>query len=117
MDRKSINTQRIRRRSRTRHKIGKGTAKRPRLSVFRSGRHIYAQLIDDEGSRTIAFSSSLEAGVKGNKVEQAQVVGQLIAEEAHKVGVKRVIFDKGAYRYHGRVQALAEAAREKGLKL
>jgi large subunit ribosomal protein L18 len=94
-----------------------GTAERPRLAVFRSNRGIAAQLIDDASGRTLAAASWLNAGkAKGTKSEQAAAVGKLLAENAKKAGVERVVFDRGGYLYHGRVKALAEAAREGGLK-
>ncbi len=90
---------------------------RPRLSVFRSARHIYAQIIDDATGRTLAAASSLDAGVKdGGNVKGAEAVGKLIAERAVKAGVEEVAFDRGRYPYHGRVKALAEGARAGGLK-
>ncbi len=95
-----------------------GTTERPRLAVFRSLSQIYAQLIDDSVGRTLASASSLEKGVKeatGTKTEQAKVVGRLLAERARAAGVERVVFDRAGFRYHGRVRALAEAAREAGL--
>ena len=93
---------------------------RPRLSVFRSNKHIYAQVIDDVAGRTLAAASSLEADVigagKGNATrETAAVVGKLVAERALKVGVEKVVFDRGEFRYHGQVSALANEARESGL--
>ena len=109
---------RERRRRRIRKKV-KGTAERPRLSVFRSNRHIYAQVIDDQGGRTLVAASTLEKGLDlagKKKSEQAQMVGRLIAERAKQAGVEAVVFDRGGNLYHGRVKALAEAAREGGLK-
>lgn len=114
----SRNTHRIRIHRRIRTQIA-GTGSRPRLSVFRSLKHIYAQLIDDEAGRTLAAASTIEkAGpVRGGKnVDAARAIGKLIAERAREKGVTRVVFDRGGYRYHGRVKALAEAAREAGLK-
>lgn len=108
--------QRRQRRSRT--KIGKRRIGRPRLSVFRSGRHIYAQLIDDSTGATMAAASSLEKGLKGSTGSDkaaAGEVGKLIAERGLAAGIKEVVFDRGGYRYHGRIKALAEAARESGL--
>ena len=110
---------RHRRHLRVRRKIA-GTAVRPRLSVFRSLRHVYAQVVDDEAGRTVAAASSRESaaadnGSRGNAV-LARRVGQLLAERARAAGVTRVVFDRGGYLYHGRVQALAEAAREAGLE-
>jgi large subunit ribosomal protein L18 len=95
-----------------------GDTGRPRLAVFRSLNQIYAQVIDDSAGRTLASASSLESGVKsssGNKTDRAKVVGRLLAERAKDAGVKRVVFDRAGYRYHGRVRALADAAREAGL--
>jgi large subunit ribosomal protein L18 len=111
---------RIRRHIRVRKKIS-GTTKRPRLSVYRSLRHIYAQVIDDERGVTIAAASTLSPEIRdkinyGGNVEAAKLVGSLIAQKALQVGIKRVVFDRGGYKYHGRVKALAEAAREAGLE-
>ncbi len=98
-----------------------GTASRPRLCVFRSLDHIYAQVIDDDRGHTLASASTLdpevrsEAGAKP-KVEAAKLVGQLVAQRALEQGMATVVFDRGGYKYHGRVKALAEAAREAGLK-
>ena len=93
---------------------------RPRLSVFRANRHIYAQIIDDAKGKTVAFASSLELLKKSKtklpKTKIAIAVGELIAEKAKEKKIKTVVFDRGAYRYHGRVKALAEAARAKGLE-
>lgn len=89
---------------------------RLRLSVFRSAKFIYAQIIDDERGHTVAAANSKSINITGNKVEQARAVGRALAERALEQGVKRVVFDRGSYRYHGRVQALAEAAREGGLE-
>ena len=91
-----------------------GTSERPRLAVFRSNKEIYALLIDDIAGNTLSCASS--ADVKGTKIEQAIVVGKLIADNAKKVGVDTVIFDRGGFLYHGRVKALADSAREAGLK-
>ena len=91
-----------------------GTPDRPRLAVFRSNKEIYAQLIDDVAGTTLASASSADA--KGTKTEQAAATGKLIAAAAKKVGVEAVVFDRGGFLYHGRVKALAEAAREAGLK-
>ena len=93
-----------------------GTATTPRLCVFRSNTNIYAQLIDDEKGVTLASSSSLELKVKNNNVEAAKAVGKDIADKAKKAKIKTVVFDRGGYLYHGRVKALAEAARENGLE-
>ncbi len=95
-----------------------GKVERPRLAVFRSLNQIYAQVIDDSAGKTLASASSLEAGVrkaKGNKTDHAKSVGKLLAERAKDAGVKQVVFDRAGYRYHGRVRALADAAREAGL--
>jgi len=109
-----------RRAKRVRYHIAQVSGGRPRLSVYRSGKHIYAQLIDDSASRTIAAASSGEAGKAGeNKtynIAAAAAVGKLIASRAIEKGVKKVVFDRGGYIYHGRVKALAEAAREGGLE-
>ena len=109
-----------RRKQRTRAQIAKKSAGHPRLSVFRSGRYIYAQIIDDSKGHTVAAASSLEKDISSkikstSDTEAAQTVGKAIAERAIKAGVKNVVFDRGGYRYHGRVKALADAARESGL--
>ena len=106
------------RRSRTRHRLKSTAYGRPRLSVFRSGKHIYAQVIDDRQAATIASASTAEkeAGAKGYNVDAAAGVGKKIAERALAKGVKQVVFDRGGYIYHGRVKALADAAREGGLE-
>jgi len=107
---------RIRRRIR---KVSSGTAQRPRLSVFRSNKEIYAQLIDDENGVTLAAASSRDkdlATTKSTKTEMAGVVGKAIAEKALKAGFEKVAFDRGGNLYHGRVKSLAEGAREAGLK-
>jgi large subunit ribosomal protein L18 len=108
---------RERRHRRIRGKVS-GTAERPRLAVFRSNKGIFAQLIDDSSGRTIAGASwlGLAKSFKGNKVEQAAEVGKAVAAAAKKAGVETVVFDRGGYLYHGRVKALAEGAREGGLK-
>ena len=94
----------------------KGTAARPRLSVFRSSRHIYAQVIDDARGHTLAAASSADPGIdKGTKTAIAGAVGAGLAKRAIAAGVKQVVFDRGGYQYHGRVMALAEAARKEGL--
>jgi large subunit ribosomal protein L18 len=94
-----------------------GSAARPRLVVFRSNRGIAAQLVDDGAGKTLAAASSLHVrNAKGTKSDQAAAVGKLLAENAKKAGVKSVVFDRGGYLYHGRVEALAEAAREGGLE-
>ncbi len=98
-----------------------GTAQRPRLAVFRSSKHIYAQLIDDAEGRTLASASTADSAVKGTlknggNVDAAKAVGKLIAERAKEQGLEAVIFDRGGFIYRGRVQALADSAREAGLK-
>jgi large subunit ribosomal protein L18 len=95
-----------------------GTDSRPRLAVFRSLNHIYAQVIDDASSRTLAAASTADKELKGSKTtksEEAAVVGRLIAERAKAAGVQRVVFDRAGFRYHGRVKSLADAARQAGL--
>ena len=104
-------------RQKTRYAIRKkvsGTSERPRLAIFRSNKEIYAQIIDDVAGNTLASASSSDA--KGTKIEQATVVGKLIAETAKTAGVDTVVFDRGGFLYHGRVKALADSAREAGLK-
>lgn len=98
-----------------------GTAARPRLAVFRSARHIYAQLIDDAGATTLAAASSLDSEIRGNKdlgdkTAVGKAVGKLLAERARQAGIEAAIFDRGGYKYHGRVAALADGAREIGLR-
>lgn len=108
-----------RRRQRVRTSLRKVAGERPRLSVHRSGRHIYAQVINDVEGRTVASASSLDKDVKGKagaSVESAQDVGRRIAERAKAAGVTRVVFDRGGFLFHGRVKALADAAREGGLE-
>jgi large subunit ribosomal protein L18 len=108
-----------RRRQRVRTSLRKRGAVRPRLSVHRSGRHIYAQVIDDAESRTVASASTLEKDARastGATVASAQEVGKRIAERAKAAGVTRVVFDRGGFLFHGRVKALADAAREGGLE-
>ena len=104
-------------RERIRRKVS-GTAERPRLAVFRSLKSIYAQVIDDANGRTIISASSLEkeAGAKGSNAAAAKAVGALIAKKAQDNGIKRVVFDRGGYLYHGNIKALADAAREGGLE-
>jgi len=104
------------RRKRVRRKIS-GTAERPRLSVYRSNVHIYAQLIDDDAGRTLAAADSREIGDSENRTDVARKVGEIIAKKASDAGVETVVFDRGGNRYHGRIAALAEGAREGGLKL
>lgn len=111
---KTKKAQRKIRHKRVRAKIA-GTAKKPRLSVFRSANHIYAQLIDDEKGRTLISVSDI-AQKKGKKSERARAIGKLIAKEAAAKKIQAVVFDRGGYLYHGRIKALAEGAREEGLK-
>jgi large subunit ribosomal protein L18 len=106
---------RLRRHRRVRRKLA-GTPERPRLAVYRSNRHIYAQLVDDQDARTLAAASDLGAG-GGGKADRAKKVGQAIAERAKALGVDRVVFDRGGRLYHGRVKAVAEGAREGGLEI
>jgi large subunit ribosomal protein L18 len=106
---------RLRRRRRVRAKV-RGTAERPRLSVFRSNKGVQGQVIDDVAGHTLAAVSWTEADLKSlGTMEQAKRAGELLAERAKSAGVETVIFDRGGYRYHGRVKALADGAREKGL--
>ena len=112
--------QRARRHRRIRAKVA-GTPERPRLNVFRSNAHIYAQVIDDVLGHTLAAASTLDAGLRpqlaeNTKVEEAKLVGRLIAERSIAAGISQVVFDRGGYKYHGRIKALADAAREAGLK-
>ena len=109
--------QRIKRHKRVRGKIS-GTAERPRLSVFRSESNIYAQIIDDVAGNTLVAASSVEKAFEGNggNIEAAKKVGAMVAERALQKGIEEVVFDRGGYIYHGRVKALAEGAREAGLK-
>jgi large subunit ribosomal protein L18 len=107
---------RLRRRRRVRARI-RGSAERPRLSVYRSNRGVFAQLIDDDAGRTVASVSWTEADLrKLGSMEQAKRVGQLLAERGKAAGVETCVFDRGGYRFHGRVAAIAEGAREGGLK-
>jgi large subunit ribosomal protein L18 len=106
--------------SRIRKKLA-GSTERPRLAVFRSQSHIYAQIIDDEAGRTLCAASSLDQDLRkekkrGSNVAAAKAVGQLIADRAKEKGITTVVFDRGGFQYHGRVRALADAAREGGLK-
>ena len=110
-----------RRKGRTRGGLRKRAGGRPRLSVFRSGLQIYAQIIDDTGGTTVAAASTVDKDLRkslksGANIEAARAVGKMIAERARDAGVKEVVFDRGGYAYHGRVKALAEAAREAGLR-
>ena len=112
----------LQRRTRIKYRIRKiisGTATKPRLSVYRSNKEIYAQLIDDVSSSTLGAASSRDKSlvdIKSNKIDQAKEVGKLIAVKANEAGIKSVVFDRGGFLYHGRVKALADAARESGLK-
>jgi large subunit ribosomal protein L18 len=111
---------RVRRRERLRFQLRQKSGGRVRLSVFRSSKHIYAQVIDDAAGRTLASASSLDTGLRkdlktGADTDAATAVGKLVAERALAAGVKEVVFDRGSYLYHGRVKALADAAREGGL--
>ncbi len=117
-----VKERRFRRQKRVRRRI-LGTTERPRLSIFRSSKHIYAQVVDDLSGKTLAAAGTLEGDIKsqldkgygGNKAAAA-VVGKAVAERAKKAGIDKVCFDRRSYKYHGRVQALADAAREAGLQ-
>jgi len=116
----ALNDTFLRRARRVRHSLKRAANGRARLSVFRSSKHIYAQVIDDRDGKTVAAASSLDKDLKGalpkgTDLAAAQAVGKLVAERAVKAGVKDVVFDRGGYIYHGRVKALADAAREAGL--
>ena len=117
VNRPNTAAQRVKRHNRVRGKIS-GTAERPRLCVFRSENHIYAQVIDDVAGNTLVAASSVENDFEGNggNVEAAKKVGLKVAERCLEKGIDTVVFDRGGYIYHGRVQALADAAREGGLK-
>ena len=115
MDTKKKAKARLRIKTRVRGRV-QGTAERPRLTVFRSNKQIYAQVIDDLAGRTLAAASSLGDDAKSAKLDQAAAVGKLIAEKAQAAGITQVVFDRNGYLYHGRIQKLAEAARECGLK-
>jgi large subunit ribosomal protein L18 len=118
--RKQVQTRRLRRQRHVRKRLF-GTVERPRLAVFRSSKHIYAQVINDDTGATLASASTLDADVRkeqaygGNK-SAATVVGRLVAERAKQAGIDKICFDRRSYKYHGRVQALADAAREAGLQ-
>ena len=117
----SVTDRTLRRTAKVRRNVRRAGGHRARLSVFRSSKHIYAQVIDDANGRTVASASSLEKDMReslktGADVGAAKAVGKLVAERALGKGITDVIFDRGGYRYHGRVRALAEAAREGGLK-
>ena len=120
MGKTTLREQRARRHRRIRGRVS-GTTERPRLNVFRSNAHIYAQVIDDTVGHTLAAASTLDAGLRpqlaeNTKLDEAKLVGRLIAERALAAGVSKVVFDRGGYRYHGRISALADAAREAGLQ-
>lgn len=117
LDQKVVRRQKLRWRIRTNVK---GTAQKPRMSVFRSNKDIYVQLIDDATGTTLASANSRQkdiAAQSGNKVEKAAMVGKAIAAAAKEVGIEQCVFDRGGYLYHGRVKSLADGAREGGLKL
>lgn len=119
-DKRDTETAREKRHGRIRKRVH-GTPERPRLNVFRSLRHIYAQIIDDTVGHTIASACTLDPEIRQqigelNKTEQAKVVGQVLAKRALEKGVKQVVFDRGGYKYHGRVKALADGARAGGLE-
>ena len=123
MDAKTRRRARVRRHVRVRRKIA-GTAARPRLAVYRSNRHIYAQLVDDDAARTLIAASDRDVQVGGarkakgeGKTAPAKAVGELLAERAKAAGIDRVVFDRGGRLFHGRMAALAEGAREKGLQI
>lgn len=116
----SRNAHRVRIHRRVRQRVA-GTPDRPRLCVFRSLNHIYAQVVDDRVGRTLASASTLDKEVRqqsksGGNVAAAKIVGKMVAERARAAGVEHAVFDRGGYKYHGRVKALADAAREAGLK-
>ncbi len=116
---KNLNKIRTRRASRTRAKIS-GTAEKPRLSVFRSNRYVYAQLIDDKKGHTVAGISTFEmkkSAGKDPKTVQAERIGEKLAKKALASGVKQAVFDRGSYKYHGRIKAVAEGAKKGGLKI
>ena len=118
MDNKSKKQNRTRRHQRVRARII-GTSKRPRVSVFKSNKHVFAQLIDDESGKTIISSkviSAVKSKIKGNKSKKAEEIGKIIAEKAKEAGINEVVFDRGGYKYHGRVKAVAEGLRAGGLK-
>jgi large subunit ribosomal protein L18 len=116
MDAKTKRGARVRRHVRVRKKIS-GTAERPRLAVYRSNRHIYAQLIDDVQATTLASASDRDVKSGETKTDAAKAVGELLAERAKQAGIEHAIFDRGGRLYHGRVAAVADGAREKGLQI
>ena len=116
---KTTHAARLRRHARVRKSVS-GTPERPRLAVFRSLSHIYVQVIDDSSGRTLVAASDVEAGLRGQrngkkKTQVAELVGEALARKASEKGIKAVVFDRGGFRYHGRIKALAEAARKGGL--
>jgi large subunit ribosomal protein L18 len=117
MEAKAKREARVRRHARVRKKIA-GTASRPRLAVYRSNRHVYAQLIDDGAAATLAAASDAEVGAgRPGKTDRAKEVGKLIADRAKQAGIDRAVFDRGGRKFHGRVAAVAEGAREGGLQI
>ena len=119
MNSKQKQTNRNRRHKRVRAKII-GTKERPRISIFKSNRHIFVQFIDDEIGKTLISSKIVSAGkskIKGSKTNKATAIGEILAEKAREAGIKEVVFDRGGYKYHGRVKALAEGLRTGGLKI
>ncbi len=121
VDAEKVRAARERRHRRVRRRVS-GTPERPRLNVFRSAMHIYAQIIDDTRGHTLASASTLDPEVKAQlsnglkKVDEARIVGRILAQRALAQGIKKVVFDRGGYKYHGRVKALADGAREGGLE-
>lgn len=113
---KSLKEKRQTKHYRVRAKISAGTADRPRLNVFKSNTGIYAQVINDDEGKTIASASTVSLKLKGNNIENAKKIGAEVANKAIAAGVKEVVFDRGGFIYHGKIQALADAAREAGLK-
>ena len=119
-----ISSKRAKARKRRHNRVRKyvfGTPERPRLNIFRSHKHIYAQVVDDEAGHTLAAASTVDIELRvqmddKSKTEQAAVVGKAVAERAIEAGVSQIVFDRGGYKYHGRIKALADAAREAGLK-
>ncbi|MDD5099147.1 MAG: 50S ribosomal protein L18 [Candidatus Colwellbacteria bacterium] len=113
---KALNKNKERRAKRTRAKLF-GTNERPRLSIYRSNRYIVAQAIDDENGKTVFAGSTREIKEKGTKTEKSVSLGNLMAEKAKKAGIEKMVFDRGSYRYHGRVKAVAESLRNSGIKI
>jgi large subunit ribosomal protein L18 len=116
MEAKAKREGRLRRHARVRKKV-EGTASRPRLAVYRSNRHIYAQLIDDRAAATLAAASDTEIEGSSGKTDRAKEVGKLIAGRAKEAGIEQVVFDRGGRKFHGRVAAVADGAREEGLRI